>query len=644
MQGVNAVSTAVSPVQQRRSVSGLWRRGATPAWRRARGLGTLALFGTITLVALGPAAPAGAQPTATDLGTLGGTQSEALAVSGSLVVGEAANAQETVHAFSYRLGTKLPVRDLGTISNCPDSFSAATAVSGNVIAGNASVGSASLCNAVHAFGYDPAISPALKDLGTLSSDPNSTSHAVAVAGAVVVGNADFKDSVHGLVSHAFAYNLAAPSPVMLDLGTLGGLVSFATGVSGNNVVGASYTDPNDTILHAFAYNLKAEPPVMKDLGALTGNPTSTSQALAVSGNTVVGESDFNDPTHGLVTHAFSFNLEKNQMKDLGTLGGTTSQAVAVSGNVVAGNADTAGGDSHAFAYNLTTNQIKDLGILGGTTSEAVAVSGNVVAGYSDFTDPLNGLVTHAFAFDLGAPSPVMQDLGILPGGTYSQMMPPGQVVSGNVVVGFSDTPAGPAAVHATVWSIGSTTVTSSVNPSQVGQSVTLTATVRPTPTGGTVTFTDGGVSIPTCTGLTLTAGVATCSISFGTAGGHNIVAKYSGAGLFQGSTSPTFTQVVTNSACATLAGCNLHGLNLSNANLVNAVLAQANANKINLSNSDLSGANLTNVNLNGADLTGANLTGANLTGANINNVIWSNTTCPDGTNSDAHGGTCVGHL
>ena len=61
------------------------------------------------------------------------------------------------------------------------------------------------------------------------------------------------------------------------------------------------------------------------------------------------------------------------------------------------------------------------------------------------------------------------------------------------------------------------------------------------------------------------------------------------------------------------------------------------------------GACLTGAALNGADLTGANLTGTNLTdsdlsGATLTAVIWSNTTCPDGTNSNSDGGTCVNHL
>jgi uncharacterized protein YjbI with pentapeptide repeats len=46
-----------------------------------------------------------------------------------------------------------------------------------------------------------------------------------------------------------------------------------------------------------------------------------------------------------------------------------------------------------------------------------------------------------------------------------------------------------------------------------------------------------------------------------------------------------------------------------------------------------------------ANLTGANLTGANLKGAiGLNTVIWSGTTCPDGTDSDNDGSTCIGHL
>ena len=49
--------------------------------------------------------------------------------------------------------------------------------------------------------------------------------------------------------------------------------------------------------------------------------------------------------------------------------------------------------------------------------------------------------------------------------------------------------------------------------------------------------------------------------------------------------------------------------------------------------------------LEGADFSGATLTGASFRRATgLGSVTWAGTTCPDGTNSDANGGTCLGHL
>jgi hypothetical protein len=73
-----------------------------------------------------------------------------------------------------------------------------------------------------------------------------------------------------------------------------------------------------------------------------------------------------------------------------------------------------------------------------------------------------------------------------------------------------------------------------------------------------------------------------------------------------------------------------------------------------LHGADLHGAVLRNADLTGANLSGADLRGAQLSGANIDQVIWNNTTCPDGTNTDttsrlgsdgkAQGESCTGHL
>lgn len=52
----------------------------------------------------------------------------------------------------------------------------------------------------------------------------------------------------------------------------------------------------------------------------------------------------------------------------------------------------------------------------------------------------------------------------------------------------------------------------------------------------------------------------------------------------------------------------------------------------NFKGGDFSGAQFVNANLNGVVFTGSNFTTA----------TWSNTICPDGTNSNSHGNTCIG--
>ena len=110
---------------------------------------------------------------------------------------------------------------------------------------------------------------------------------------------------------------------------------------------------------------------------------------------------------------------------------------------------------------------------------------------------------------------------------------------------------------------------------------------------------------------------------------------------------------------AYLGVANLSGSDLSNANLRYADLEYADLSDVLLGNADLSGVLLGNADLNGAylrdtelsganlsdaDLSGAIMIGADLTGADLSNVIWSNTICPDGTNSDDNGDTCENNL
>ena len=112
---------------------------------------------------------------------------------------------------------------------------------------------------------------------------------------------------------------------------------------------------------------------------------------------------------------------------------------------------------------------------------------------------------------------------------------------------------------------------------------------------------------------------------------------------------------------------NLTGVNASNADLSAGSITNSNLTNANFSNltfsaggnvffntSSLFGTNFTAFHCpatcvfdgttgSNTNFTNANLTNSTFTGASLTTPIWSNTTCPDGTNSDSNGGTCSGH-
>lgn len=97
-------------------------------------------------------------------------------------------------------------------------------------------------------------------------------------------------------------------------------------------------------------------------------------------------------------------------------------------------------------------------------------------------------------------------------------------------------------------------------------------------------------------------------------------------------------------AFADLEGASLDLANLTNVNLFYAHLTVADLLESNLTHADLAGAQLTHADLSGSNLTNAVLLNATgLSSTFVTDVIWSNTTCPDGSNSDNDGNTCVGH-
>jgi uncharacterized protein YjbI with pentapeptide repeats len=88
-------------------------------------------------------------------------------------------------------------------------------------------------------------------------------------------------------------------------------------------------------------------------------------------------------------------------------------------------------------------------------------------------------------------------------------------------------------------------------------------------------------------------------------------------------------------------GADVSGANLDSADLSGMDLTAADFTGADLTNADLSNADVTNANFTNAELKDATFDGATITGAVFTGANWDNTTCPDGSNSDDNGNTCL---
>lgn len=79
--------------------------------------------------------------------------------------------------------------------------------------------------------------------------------------------------------------------------------------------------------------------------------------------------------------------------------------------------------------------------------------------------------------------------------------------------------------------------------------------------------------------------------------------------------------------------------NFSHTDFTDALLPFSSVTGVSFANSNFTNTSFINTQIRNSDFTGSTMTGANFSGA-----TWVNTTCPDGTNSDNNGNTCVGHL
>jgi Ca2+-binding RTX toxin-like protein len=236
---------------------------------------------------------------------------------------------------------------------------------------------------------------------------------------------------------------------------------------------------------------------------------------------------------------------------LGNYGGVTQTIPLLPGSsaINTGNATycTIGSDQRGVAYVGTCDigafesQGFTLTITGGTPQSttinsafAQALALNVT---SAFGEPVNGGQVTFTPPGSGASAVISGSPVTISGGAASVTATANGIIGGPYNVTASASGATSVNFALTNGKIATTTTLSSdLNPSVVGQSVTFTATVSPTPTSGTVAFKDGGTIITGCDAQALSGGEATCVTSALTLGSHVITAKYSGGAGYDGST------------------------------------------------------------------------------------------------------------
>ncbi len=369
-----------------------------------------------------------------DLGTLGGTFSQAAAINhrgqvvgySSTAGGGCGGSAPSCHAFLWDHGTMI---DLGTLGG---TFSRALAINdAGQIAGNSTLPTGSTCPepavidpGCRAFFWDGT----MHDLGTLGGDFSEATDITPQGHVVGISTTASSET------HAFLWDGAT----MHDLGTLGGTLSVPRAANAaGRVAGLSTTAAGD--FHAFVW----DGTTMIDLGTLGG---AMSQALAMNPRgDIVG---FSHTTLTPDGDAHAFLWDGATMHDLGTLGGEASNALAINprGDIV-GYANTRPGgigDPHPFLWDGTIN---DLGTLGGVDGQAMAINerGQVVgqAGLPEFGSCTAVGGCHAFFWD----GTTMHDLGDLgfPSSVALDLNTKGQIV------GTSQTPS--RDTHAVLWTV-----------------------------------------------------------------------------------------------------------------------------------------------------------------------------------------------
>jgi probable HAF family extracellular repeat protein len=241
-----------------------------------------------------------------------------------------------------------------------------------------------------------------------------------------------------------------------DLGTFGGPLSYAGAINDHDqVVGFALNStpdsfdlgdscqnfPMPTQMRAFIWHRG----VMRDLGTLGGTDSCAlfiNESGQVAGNSFTNSTV--NPGTGLPTlHPFLW--DGDEMKDLGTLGGTLAFASGINNRGQVAGASSLADDLTFHAFLGDKGKLTDFGTLGGIRVEVIGL--NEAGELVGKADVPGSLTYHAFLAKNGE----MTDLGTQDGDPCSAAI---HINSKEQIVGGSSDCLSPALQHAFLWEHG----------------------------------------------------------------------------------------------------------------------------------------------------------------------------------------------